>query len=69
MKGARTYIIALAMLALVLIGSKVSATKLIAEFEGFEEKAYQDSAGVWTLGFGATRNPETGLPIKKPLVS
>jgi lysozyme len=65
MKGARTYIVALAVLALVLIGTKVSATKLIAEFEGFEEKAYQDSAGIWTIGYGTTRNPETGLPIKK----
>ena len=65
MKSARTYIVALAVLALVLIGSKVSATKLIAEFEGFEEKAYQDSAGIWTIGYGNTRNPYTGLPIKK----
>jgi lysozyme len=65
MGNARTYIIALAILALVLIGSKVSATKLIAEFEGFEEKAYQDSAGVWTIGYGSTRNPITGLPVKK----
>ena len=65
MKGARTYIIALAILALVLIGTKVSATKLIADFEGLRLKAYQDSAGIWTIGYGTTRNPETGLPIKK----
>jgi len=65
MKGARTYIVALAVLALVLIGSKVSATKLIAEFEGFKDKAYLDSANIWTLGYGSTRNPITGLPVKK----
>ena len=65
MKGARTYIVALAVLALVLIGSKVSATKLIAEFEGFRDKAYLDSANIWTIGYGSTRNPATGLPVKK----
>lgn len=43
----------------------MSAEKLIAEFEGLRLKAYQDSANVWTIGFGITRNPETGLPIKK----
>jgi len=65
MKGARTYIVALAVLALVLIGSKVSATKLIAEFEGFKDKAYLDSANIWTLGYGSTRNPITGEKVKK----
>ena len=65
MKGVRTYIVALAVLALILTGTKVSATKLIAEFEGFKDKAYLDSANIWTLGYGSTRNPITGLPVKK----
>lgn len=28
--------------------------RLIKEFEGFRSKAYQDQAGVWTLGWGHT---------------
>jgi lysozyme len=27
---------------------------LIKQFEGYRENAYQDSVGVWTLGFGST---------------
>jgi lysozyme len=30
------------------------ATPLIKQFEGFRDKAYQCSAGVWTVGWGAT---------------
>ena len=30
------------------------AVNLIAKLEGFKEHAYQDGAGVWTLGFGQT---------------
>jgi lysozyme len=29
--------------------------RLLRHFEGFRERAYQDSAGVWTIGFGTTR--------------
>jgi lysozyme len=31
---------------------------LIAEFEGFRSHPYQDSAGVWTIGFGFTYTPD-----------
>ena len=65
MKGARTYIVALFVLALVLIGTKVSATKLIAKFEGLRLRAYKDSGGVFTVGYGTTINPVTGIPIKQ----
>ena len=65
MKGAKNYIIALAILGLILITSNVSAAALIAKFEGLELEAYKDSAGIWTIGYGNTRNPYTGLPIKK----
>ena len=30
--------------------------ELIKHFEGYEEKAYQDTAGVWTIGYGHTKN-------------
>ena len=65
MKGTKNYIIALAIVGLILLSINVSAATLIAKFEGLELKAYQDSAGIWTIGYGNTRNPYTGLPIKK----
>ena len=65
MKGTKNYIIALAIVGLVLLTTKVSAAKVIAQFEGLELKAYQDSAGIWTIGYGNTRNPYTGLPVKQ----
>lgn len=65
MRKAKNYIISLAILGLLLISRKVSATKFIADREGLELTAYQDSAKIWTIGYGTTINPETGLPIKK----
>jgi lysozyme len=37
---------------------------LIKEFEGLRLFAYQDSAGVWTIGYGATYY-HGGKPVKK----
>lgn len=34
--------------------------EIIAYFEGFEEHAYQDSVGVWTIGYGSTRGVKQG---------
>lgn len=34
--------------------------ELIKEFEGCELKAYQDSVGVWTIGYGHTKNVKKG---------
>lgn len=34
----------------------ISALQLIRHFENFREKAYQDSAGIWTVGWGFTYN-------------
>jgi lysozyme len=65
MKGYRNYIIALAILGLILISSKVDAAKIIADFEGLRLRAYKDSGGIWTIGYGTTINPDTGLPIKQ----
>ena len=36
----------------------------IKSFEGLRLLAYQDSAGVWTIGWGSTRYAN-GLPVKK----
>lgn len=35
----------------------------IREFEGFRDKAYQDSAGIWTIGFGSIK--VNGIRVKK----
>ncbi len=38
---------------------------LIKSFEGLRLQAYQDSAGVWTIGYGATRGVKSGMKISK----
>jgi lysozyme len=38
------------------------AVDLGEEFEGFRSAPYQDSVGVWTIGFGSTRD-ENSLPV------
>lgn len=65
MRKAKNYIITLAIVGLILISRKVSATRIIAQFEGLRLRAYQDTGNIWTIGYGTTINPETGLPIKK----
>lgn len=37
--------------------------QIIREFEGFKEKAYKDTGGVWTIGFGTIKYPN-GKPVK-----
>lgn len=36
---------------------------LIKSFEGLRLKSYQDSVGVWTIGYGATRGITAGMAI------
>lgn len=38
---------------------------LIKEFEGFRAEAYQDSVGVWTIGYGTTGRAGVGIDPKK----
>ncbi|MDU9394301.1 lysozyme [Pseudomonas sp. zfem002] len=38
---------------------------LIKSFEGLRLHAYQDSAGVWTIGYGATRGVKAGMSITR----
>jgi len=40
---------------------------LIKKFEGIELEAYQDSVGVWTIGYGHTKGVEEGdnISLKK----
>ena len=39
-----------------------AAVDLVAEFEGFVPHPYQDPAGVWTIGYGSTRDAQ-GQPV------
>ena len=57
-------IVVAAIVLLLLISNRVSAEKIIAQFEGLRLKAYQDTGGVWTIGYGTTKNPDTGQKIK-----
>ena len=41
------------------------ATRLIAHFEGCRTTAYQDVAGVWTIGFGAIWNAREGRAVRE----
>ena len=40
---------------------------LIKKFEGCELKAYQDSVGVWTIGFGHTKGVREGDEITQDM--
>ena len=40
----------------------MNAIDLIKKYEGFRPQAYQDSVGVWTIGYGTTRI--NGQPVK-----
>lgn len=39
--------------------------QMVRDFEGFRDKAYQCSAGVWTLGYGHTRGVKKGMTCTK----
>lgn len=54
-----------AIILLLLISKKVSAEKIIAKFEGLRLKAYQDTGGIWTIGYGSTKDPFTGVAVKQ----
>jgi lysozyme len=38
---------------------------LIKQFEGLRLKAYQDSVGVWTIGYGHTKGVKAGMTINE----
>ena len=38
---------------------------LIKKFEGCELESYQDAVGVWTTGYGHTKNVKEGMTISK----
>ena len=58
-------IIAAIILLLLLTAKKVKAFDIIKVFEGEKLKAYPDSGGIWTIGYGTTINPDTNKPIQE----
>lgn len=44
------------------------AVALIKEFEGLRLKSYQDSAGVWTIGYGTTSRAGIGVSVGPGMV-
>lgn len=40
--------------------------QLIKSFEGFRSHAYQDQAGVWTIGYGTTLGVQPGQFVDEP---
>ena len=47
------------------MNTSAEGVALIKKFEGCELKAYQCSAGVWTIGYGHTKDVEEGDTISK----
>jgi lysozyme len=45
------------------IGATAIAVAMIANFEGYSGRAYDDGVGVQTVGFGSTKHPD-GRPVK-----
>jgi lysozyme len=75
MSSKKKIYIGIAILFILLFSKKVSAAKIISEFEGlYRDKkskkivAYKDLAGVWTIGYGNTFNPFTGEKVKEGMV-
>lgn len=45
------------------LGASAIAVAIIAGFEGYSGRAYDDGVGVHTVGFGTTRHPD-GQPVR-----
>lgn len=60
----KQYIVVGALALLLLLSKRVKAEAIIKEFEGEKLDAYLDPAGIPTIGYGTTRNPDTGKRIK-----
>lgn len=41
-----------------------STIDLVKRFEGLKLKAYQDSVGVWTIGYGTTSRAGIGVQVR-----
>ena len=56
-------VILLLALGMILMNLGYKGTKLLKYFEGCRLTAYQDSVGVWTIGYGHTKGVYDGMTI------
>ena len=56
-------VILLLATGLILMNLGYNGTKLLKFFEGCRLTAYQDSVGVWTIGYGHTKGVYEGMTI------
>ena len=65
MSNVKKYIIGGILIAALLISKRMSAANWIAKKEGIKLNAYQDTAGIWTIGYGTIRHHDLGRPIRQ----
>ena len=56
-------VILLLAIGIILMNLGYEGTKLLKFFEGCKLTAYQDSVGVWTIGYGHTKGVYAGMTI------
>ena len=56
-------VIILLATGLILMNLGYNGTKILKFFEGCKLTAYQDSVGVWTIGYGHTKGVKPGMTI------
>jgi lysozyme len=61
----KKYAIIGAIVILLFMSTTSKAASIIAIFEGIKLKAYQDQAGIWTIGFGSTFNIDQNRKVKE----
>jgi lysozyme len=59
------YVLIASIILLLMAPTKSIAENLIKNFEGKKLKAYKDSVGIWTIGFGSIYNIDDNRPVKK----
>lgn len=60
---ARKYVAGAAIAAAGAVALSPAGEALLKRLEGFRAVPYQDIAGVWTDGYGNTRNVRPGVPV------
>jgi lysozyme len=62
----KNVVIALAIVTLIFMSTTTSTAEiLIARFEGKRLKPYQDTGGIWTVGYGSTYNIDAKRPVNQ----
>ncbi len=56
-------VLILLVAGMVLMNLGYNGTKILKFFEGCRLTAYQDSVGVWTIGYGHTKGVHAGMSI------